>query len=184
MNYSKEKLTTNKGITLIALVIRIIVLLILAGISISMLSGKSGILTQAQKAKNETEQAQINEDSVLESYEQYIEGSTYGGTLSTVTGNETTNRKVQDSLGNEITIPAGFRVVNPGDNVEDGIVIEDISHEATAGSQFVWIPIGEINTTKGKISISLDRYTFDKTGIETSQENKAIYDDSMHVNFE
>lgn len=52
------------------------------------------------------------------------------------------------------------------------------------GSQFVWIPIGEINTTKGKISISLDRYTFDKTGIETSQENKAIYDDSMHVNFE
>lgn len=83
MNYSKEKLTTNKGITLIALVITI-VLLILAGISISMLSGKSGILTQAQKAKNETEQAQINEDSVLESYEQYIEGSTNGGTLSTV----------------------------------------------------------------------------------------------------
>ena len=184
MNFSKEKVIRNKGITLIALVITIIVLLILAGVSIAMLTGDNGILTQAQRAKNETEQAQVNEESILENYEQYIEGSTNGSTLTTVTGNETTNTEVQDSLGNEITIPAGFKVVNPGDNVEDGIVIEDISHEATAGSQFVWIPVGEINTTKGKVSISLDRYTFDKTGIETSQENKAIYDDSMHVNFE
>lgn len=47
----------NKGITLIALVITIIVLLILAGVTIATLSGDNGILTQAQKAKNETEKA-------------------------------------------------------------------------------------------------------------------------------
>ena len=43
------------GITLIALVITIIVLLILAGVSIAMLTGQNGILTQAQNAKDKTE---------------------------------------------------------------------------------------------------------------------------------
>ena len=47
----KIKQNTNKGITLIALVITIIVLLILAGVSIAMLTGENGILTQAQKSR-------------------------------------------------------------------------------------------------------------------------------------
>ena len=50
-----------KGITLIALVITIIVLLILAGVSIAMLTGQNGILTQANNAKDETEQANAKE---------------------------------------------------------------------------------------------------------------------------
>lgn len=45
---------SNKGITLIALVITIIVLLILAGVTIATLTGENGILTQASKAKTET----------------------------------------------------------------------------------------------------------------------------------
>ena len=44
----------NKGITLIALVITIIVLLILAGVSIAMLTGDNGILTQATTARDDT----------------------------------------------------------------------------------------------------------------------------------
>ena len=56
----KEKLKQKKGITLIALVITIIVLLILAGISIAMLTGNNGILTQAQNAKEQnTEGSEI-----------------------------------------------------------------------------------------------------------------------------
>ena len=51
----KEKLKGRKGITLIALVITIIVLLILAGVSIAMLTGENGILNQAQEAKEQTE---------------------------------------------------------------------------------------------------------------------------------
>ncbi len=47
----KEKLKQNNGITLIALVITIIVLLMLAGVSIAMLTGDNGILTQATEAK-------------------------------------------------------------------------------------------------------------------------------------
>lgn len=48
-------LGNNKGITLIALVITIIVLLILAGVSIAMLAGNNGILSQATKATSETQ---------------------------------------------------------------------------------------------------------------------------------
>ena len=43
----------QKGITLIALVITIIVLLILAGVSIAMLTGNNGILTRANEAKSQ-----------------------------------------------------------------------------------------------------------------------------------
>ena len=55
----------EKGITLIALVITIIVLLILAGVAIAMLSGENGILKKAAEAKTETEQAQIEEEARL-----------------------------------------------------------------------------------------------------------------------
>ena len=66
-------------------------------------------------------------------------------------------------------------MVNPGDNVEDGIVIEDVSHKETAGSQFVWIPIGEIETNKGKITVNLDRYTFSEDGTKMAQgTNKVV----------
>ena len=51
----------QKGITLIALVITIIVLLILAGVSIAMLTGQNGILTQAQNAKTTTENKSAEE---------------------------------------------------------------------------------------------------------------------------
>ena len=57
----EQKKTKNSGITLIALVVTIIVLLILAGISISMLSGDNGILQKATTAKTNTDNAQIKE---------------------------------------------------------------------------------------------------------------------------
>ena len=56
----------QKGITLIALVITIIVLLILAGVSIAMLTGDNGILTQAEKAETETDKAGMIEQVDLE----------------------------------------------------------------------------------------------------------------------
>ena len=52
-------LKTNKGITLIALVITIIVLLILAGVSIAMLTGENGILTRANDASDDSKRAEI-----------------------------------------------------------------------------------------------------------------------------
>ena len=67
--FNKSSLDINRqnnlGITLIALVITIVVLLILAGVSISMLTGENGILTQANKAKKATEEAAKEENSKL-----------------------------------------------------------------------------------------------------------------------
>ena len=57
----KDNLKRNKGITLIALVITIIVLLILAGVSIAMLTGDNGILSKAQSAKVETDKSNEKE---------------------------------------------------------------------------------------------------------------------------
>ena len=51
----KFKFKKNVGITLIALVVTIIVLLILAGISISMLTGQNGILNRGAEAKEKTD---------------------------------------------------------------------------------------------------------------------------------
>ena len=61
----KERKKLNKGITLIALVITIIVLLILAGVSIAMLTGENGILSQAQKAGEQTDIGQEKEAIAL-----------------------------------------------------------------------------------------------------------------------
>ena len=55
----------EKGITLIALVITIIVLLILAGVSIAMLTGENGILKQATNAKNATDKSEFEEQVSL-----------------------------------------------------------------------------------------------------------------------
>lgn len=63
----------EKGITLIALVITIIVLLILAGISIAMLTGENGILTKADNAKEGTKRAEVIENAKLDILEYEIE---------------------------------------------------------------------------------------------------------------
>ena len=59
----------NRGITLIALVITIIVLLILAGVAIAMLSGENGILNKATEAKTKTQNAQKQEETTLSDME-------------------------------------------------------------------------------------------------------------------
>ena len=61
MKNKAKKGKENRGITLIALVITIIILLILASVTIAAISGNNGILTNAAKAKVETRAATIEE---------------------------------------------------------------------------------------------------------------------------
>ena len=75
----RDTLRRNKGITLIALVVTIIVLLILAGISIAMLTGQNGILNRALEAKEKTVVAQKDEEKTLQGYEDIM--AQYTGTL-------------------------------------------------------------------------------------------------------
>ena len=65
----------NKGITLIALVVTIVVLLILAGVTIATLTGDNGILTRAQEAKEKTEEAAKREEAELADLNSYIDNN-------------------------------------------------------------------------------------------------------------
>ena len=87
----------EKGITLIALVITIIVLLILAGVSIAMLTGDNGILTQARNAKEETEKA-----SELEGIQLAVIGSeTKDNEYLDILDEESFKKELEKHFGNE-----------------------------------------------------------------------------------
>lgn len=96
----------NKGITLIALVITIILLLILAGIAIAQLSEK-GILEKAQLAKEKSENAQIKEEETLDDYnnkiEKYISGDRDTVTMTTEQYNSIINRlsELEENMQNK-----------------------------------------------------------------------------------
>ena len=79
----KNNVKTEKGITLIALVITIIILLILAAVGIGTLTGENGLIARAQKAKNNTLDAQNLENATFGDLENLIDsstGTTNGGT--------------------------------------------------------------------------------------------------------
>ena len=68
----------QKGITLVALVITIIILLILAGISIATLSGDNGLFKRAQQAKDASVNGQKNENAALDTYNAAINNAIKG----------------------------------------------------------------------------------------------------------
>ena len=154
----KEKqFKSNKGITLIALVITIIVLLILAGVSIAMLTGQNGILTQAQNAKNRTEEAKGEEENRLNEYNNIINNYVNGGT--TTGGDEeqaVVGQIVPVGGGNKpytnngtAIIPEGFAIVPGLDNVGEGLVISDVANDTeNTGNQFVWVPVENFSEFK------------------------------------
>ena len=71
-----QKISKNKGITLVALVITIIVLLILAGVTIISINGNNGILSKSKLARNKYQNSTEEENSVLSNYENKIDKST------------------------------------------------------------------------------------------------------------
>ena len=78
MKETKREIFENRGITLIALIITIIVLLILAGVSLSFVFN-GGILDKAQMAVNKYEEASKNEQEILNSIDEYLSEEIGGG---------------------------------------------------------------------------------------------------------
>lgn len=173
-NYSNQT-----GITLIALVVTIVVLLILAGVTINAVFSDRGIIKKAQDAQNkanESIQKDMNEINALENWLNENTGESNNDkevNISTLVGKGavTKNTKAVDTYGNKITIPKGFKVLAHGTEagsatytysgdtipaVQDGVVIEN----GTDRNQFVWVPVGTIknkdNTTN---TITLGRYS-------------------------
>ena len=103
----KRMKKNSKGITLIALVITIIVLLILAGISISMLSGDNGLLNRTAEARERTIHANVFEQLQLEELAYLTDKSTSRDT-STLIG----YLQSKSIIGNEIGEDTGKYQIN------------------------------------------------------------------------
>lgn len=173
-NYSNQT-----GITLIALVVTIVVLLILAGVTINAVFSDRGIIKKAQDAQNKANESIQKDMEQINALENWLNENTGESNndkevnISTLVGKGavTKNTKAVDTYGNKITIPKGFKVLAHGTEagsatytysgdtipaVQDGIVIEN----GTDGNQFVWVPVGTIknkdNTTN---TITLGRYS-------------------------
>ena len=157
-----------KGITLVALVVTIVVLLILAGVSINLVLGNNGIIIKAKKAAEKTAEAQEKEMTESNLLEQELENS-----LATPTP------KPQPTDG--VKIPAGFYYV--GGTKTSGIVISDNENDKDKyknkavvgtdllGNQYVWIPCTTDNTS------SELQYTRTEWGVEVDGDSRAIKDE-------
>ena len=122
------------GITLIALIITIIILLILAGVSIAMLTGNNGILTQAKLAKENTEAAKEQEEKDLDKMNSYI-------------NEKTIKDNYTDINGDKATIPEGFSVDENENVISKGLVVNGPDKaNGDNGSEFVWVPVTDINS--------------------------------------
>lgn len=77
----------ENGITLVALVVTIIVLLILAGVSLSMVFSQDGIFNRAENAANKWNQATVNEANYLNEFSDTFDSyyDRYGGSTTTPT---------------------------------------------------------------------------------------------------
>ena len=168
-NYSNQT-----GITLIALVVTIVVLLILAGVSINALFGDSGIINKAKDAQNKMNQAEQNDLEAINSLNEWLDSKTNGSTggndnpsttpkISTLVGTVVDkNTKAEDAYGNKITIPKGFKILEHNPTSSTGAVTYNYTNSEETGehipavqdgiviengtdkNQFVWVPVGTI----------------------------------------
>ena len=213
-NLKRNKITMKKvkrqvkGITLIALVVTIIVLLILAGIALNLTIGQNGIFSRAQTAANTWRNAETNEQLAMGELEDWMDGylngnggnqggGSGGGDYNTgTTVEEARNQNkpfendttITDSCtpANSIRVPAGFKIAEDSAlTVEDGVVIEDKD-----GNQFVWIPAkteaeggATINLSSGGTeTIVYQRTAFTRENITTQFTETMPSDEEASVN--
>ena len=139
----------NKGITLVALVVTIVVLLILAGVSINLVLGNNGIIAKAKDAETKSAEASENDLKGMNALVSEMEGALAGngsngsgsGNGNTGSGNNfvTKNTEVTYPDG-KVWIPEGFRIsTDSASTVQGGVVIEDKDL-----NQFVWVPVATL----------------------------------------
>ena len=143
---------SKKGITLVALVVTIVVLLILAGVSINLVLGDNGIISKAQEAKTKQAEASENDlkgmNSLIEQMESALNGSGNGGK----TEPETVPYLPSDDFHYDTST-----------SVDTGLVIADSN-----GNEYVWVVVPR--TTAVYATTGLGKTTFtdaDYTSIET-----------------
>ena len=167
----------NKGITLVALVVTIVVLLILAGVSINLVLGDNGIVKKAQDAKTKSAEASENDLKGMNGLVSEMEGALAGngstgsgsGNGNTGSGNNFVTKNTEVTYpGGNVWIPEGFRISkDSASTVQGGVVIEDKD-----GNQFVWVPVATIADYKR---------TAYSTNVATEETDTAT--NSIKINF-
>ena len=139
----------NKGITLVALVVTIVVLLILAGVSINLVLGNNGIIAKAKDAETKFAEASQNDLKGMNGLVSEMEGALAGngstgsgsGNGNTGSGNNFVTKNTEVTYpGGNVWIPEGFKISkDSASTVQGGVVIEDKDR-----NQFVWVPVATI----------------------------------------
>ena len=159
----------NKGITLVALVVTIVVLLILAGVSINLVLGDNGIIAKAQEAKTKQAEASENDLKGMNGLVSEMEGalagngSTGSGSGNGGAGGSGADTKVPAEATAETApyFPDNTFTKKEG-TIDTGLVIQDAS-----GNEYVWVVVPR--TTAVYATTGLGKTTFtdaDYTSIE------------------
>ena len=157
----------NKGITLVALVVTIVVLLILAGVSINLVLGNNGIIVKAREAQKKSAEASQNDLIGMNKLTQQLEGvlnENGGGN----TGESGTDIKVPAEATAETApyFPDNTFTKKEG-TIDTGLVIQDAK-----GNEYVWVVVPR--TTAVYATTGLGKTTFtdaDYINIETDLKN-------------
>ena len=154
----------NKGITLVALVVTIVVLLILAGVSINLVLGNNGIIAKAKDAETKSAEASQNDLKGMNALVSEMEGALAGnGSGNGGAGGSGTDTKVPAEATKETApyFPDNTFTKKEG-TIETGLVIKDGS-----GNEYVWVVVPR--TTAVYKTTGLGKTTFtdaDYTSIE------------------
>ena len=143
---TKLKNRQERGITLIALVVTIVVLLILAGVSISLVLNNNGVISKAKDAKNQYAEAQTNDEKQLNEVSDWIDTK-----VGDTTGGGSAGGSDYDPASDGVPIPEGYYYV--GGTKAKGLVISDAEADNEKykgqenvgkdlqGNQWVWVPV-------------------------------------------
>ena len=162
-------LKNKKGITLVALVVTIVVLLILAGVSINLVLGNNGIIAKAKDAETKSAEASQNDLKGMNGLVSEMEGalagngSTGSGSGNGGAGGSGTDTKVPAEATTETApyFPDNTFTKKEG-TIDTGLVIQDAS-----GNEYVWVVVPR--TTAVYATTGLGKTTFtdaDYTSIE------------------
>ena len=167
----KEQKRKSRGITLVALVVTIIVLLILAGVTITSLLGDDGIISKAQQAANATKKSQVIESVRMDILMAQLEGNLTQEKLEEILGNY--GEIQRDEEGNITGLkPDGLEETIPIEDLLTGEVSEEepVTPDTTAN-----ISLNTTSTTPGTAIEATVTHTDSETGV--SIENcKYIFD--------
>ncbi len=201
-----KKTRENKGITLIALVITIIVLLILAGVAIAMLSGENGILRKAAEAKTKTEESQKAEQATLIDYEidgYFIEkGYKYKCRYGYITGIQETekaenlkhiletqgyklrNIENTEDVAIDTTLTTGMSVTKNGEIIARTVIFGDVDCNGKIdvfdGSDIVDYTLGNISNMNEYSKVAADSNGDGK--VTSSDANQEYYAGNIKIN--